>query len=69
MKPTRKSIRATARPVRVEDSAVIERILRRLGLPTDIPEARAARLPPMPFLLDGLATVGGDDQIPVATRS
>ena len=50
-------------------STVIERILRHLGLPTDIPEARPARPPPMPFLLDGLATAGGDDQILVDTRS
>ncbi|MCY4660502.1 MAG: hypothetical protein OXF93_11920 [Acidobacteria bacterium] len=42
----------------IEDPAVIERILRHLGLPTDIPEARPARPPPMPFLLDGLATAG-----------
>ena len=28
-----------------------------------------ASLPPMPFLLDGLATAGGDDQILVDTRS
>ena len=53
----------------IEDPAVIERILRHLGLPTDIPEARPARPPPMPFLLDGLATAGGDDQILVDTRS
>ncbi len=53
----------------VEDPAVIERILRHLELPTDIPEARPARPPPMPFLLDGLATAGGDDQILVDTRS
>ena len=52
-----------------EDAAVIERILRHPGLPTDIPEARPARPPPMPFLLDGLATAGGDDQILVDTRS
>ena len=51
------------------DSAVIERILRHPGLPIDIPEARPARPPPMPFLLDGLATAGGDDQILVDTRS
>ncbi len=53
----------------IEDPAVIERILRHLGLPTDIPEARPARPPPMPFLLDGLATAGGDDQMLVDTRS
>ena len=53
----------------IEDPAVIERILRHPGLPTDIPEARPARPPPMPFLLDGLATAGGDDQILVDTRS
>ena len=82
--PTSKTLvrrlRATsARPLRcggrlqliavIEDPAVIERILRHLGLPTDIPEARPARPPPMPFLLDGLATAGGDDQILVDTRS
>ena len=53
----------------IEDPAVIERILRHLGLPTDIPEARSARPPPMPFLLDSLATAGGEDQILVDTRS
>ncbi len=53
----------------IEDPAVIERNLRHLGLPTDIPEARPARPPRMQFLLDGLGTAGGDDQILVDTRS
>ena len=31
----------------IEDAAVIERILRHLGLPTKIPEPRPARAPPL----------------------
>ena len=31
----------------IDDPAVIQRILRHLGLPTGIPEARPARSPPM----------------------
>ena len=30
----------------IEDPAVVQRVLRHLGLPTDIPEARSARAPP-----------------------
>jgi hypothetical protein len=37
----------------IEDSSVIERLLRHLGLPTEIPEAGPARAPPLP--LDGFA--------------
>ena len=30
----------------IDDPAVVERVLRHLGLPTEIPEARPARAPP-----------------------
>ena len=33
----------------IEEAAVIERILRHLGLPTAIPEPRPARAPPLPL--------------------
>ena len=33
----------------IENPAVIERVLRHLGLPHTIPEARPARAPPLPF--------------------
>ncbi len=34
----------------IDDPAVIQRVLRHLGLPTEVPEARTARAPPVPFL-------------------
>jgi len=37
----------------IEDSSVIERLLRHLGLPTEIPKACSPRAPPLP--LDGFA--------------
>ncbi len=40
----------------IEDPAVIERILRHLGLPTELPEARPARAPPGQLLLDPSVT-------------
>lgn len=33
----------------IEDASAIERILRHLGLPTDVPEPRPARAPPRPL--------------------
>ena len=33
----------------IEEALVIRRILRHLGLPTDVPAVRPARPPPMPF--------------------
>ena len=33
----------------IEEASVIQRVLRHLGLPTEIPEARPARAPPLPF--------------------
>jgi hypothetical protein len=33
----------------IEDPAVIQRILRHLGLPSDVPAARSVRAPPLPF--------------------
>jgi hypothetical protein len=30
----------------IEDASVVQRILRHLGLPTEVPEARPARAPP-----------------------
>jgi hypothetical protein len=32
----------------IDESAVTQRILRHLGLPTEVPEARSARAPPLP---------------------
>ena len=40
----------------IEDPPVIQRILRHLGLPTEMPEARPARAPPVHLLLDASAT-------------
>ena len=33
----------------IEEASVIERILRHLGLPTEVPEPRSARAPPLPL--------------------
>ena len=33
----------------IEHASVIQRILRHLGMPTEIPEPRAARAPPLPL--------------------
>ena len=33
----------------IEEASVIQRILHHLGLPTEIPEPRPARAPPLPF--------------------
>ena len=42
----------------IDDPAVVERVLRHLGLPTEIPEARPARAPPVPLLADAPSTGG-----------
>ncbi len=46
----------------IEDPAVIQRVLRHLGLPTEIPEAQPARAPPVPLLADAPPTRGADDE-------
>ena len=33
----------------IEQGSVVQRILRHLGVPTEFPEARPARAPPLPF--------------------
>ncbi len=38
----------------IEQAPVIQRILRHLGLPTEIPEPRPARAPPIPLNTPGL---------------
>ena len=43
----------------IEEASVIERILRHLGLPAEVPEPRSARAPPLP--LDARARHVGDD--------
>ena len=40
----------------IEDPAVIARVLRHLRLPTDIPEAQAARAPPLHLVVDAPPT-------------
>ena len=45
----------------VEDPSVIQRILRHCGLPTDVPEARPARAPPVHLLLAPAGTPVADD--------
>jgi hypothetical protein len=42
----------------IEEAAVIDRILRHLGVPTETPVPRPARAPP---LADGLSAVTGAD--------
>lgn len=45
----------------IEDPAVLARVLRHLGLPTDIPEAQPARAPPLHLVVDApLTEVAGD---------
>ena len=46
----------------IDDPAIIHRILRHLGLPTEIPEARPARSPPLPIGA-APAQVGADDLV------
>ena len=43
----------------IERASVIQRILQHLGLPTEVPEARPARAPPLP-LPDRSRHVGDD---------
>ena len=43
----------------IEQVSVIQRILRHLGVPTEIPEPRPARAPPLPF--DGRVRHVGDE--------
>ena len=45
----------------IEDQAVIQRIMRHRGLPTDLPEARPARAPPAHLLLDSAVTQVTDE--------
>jgi hypothetical protein len=45
----------------VEQAAVIERILRHLGLSTDVPDPRPARAPPL-RLADATADARGQDR-------
>jgi hypothetical protein len=45
----------------IEEAAVIGRILRHLGLPVDLPVARAVRAPPL-FAVSGEAQVPDDDE-------
>ena len=47
----------------IDAPAVIERVLHHLGLPTDIPEARPARAPPVHLLVDAPVTQGTYEQI------
>lgn len=48
---------------RVDDPAVIGRVLKHLGLPTEVPEASPARAPPLHLLLDAPMTQIAYDQI------
>ncbi len=41
----------------IDDPAVTRRVLHHLGLPTEVPDARPARAPPVP-LLDGSSCIG-----------
>jgi hypothetical protein len=43
----------------IEEAPVIRRTLRHLGLPTEVPEARPSRAPPM--LFDPVAECAADD--------
>ena len=42
----------------IDDPAVVERVLRHLALPTEIPSAQPARAPPVPLLADASPTGG-----------
>ena len=43
----------------IEQANVIQRILRHLGLPTELPEPRPARAPPLPISTRARQVVGG----------
>ena len=47
----------------IEDPAVIARVLRHLGLPTDMPEAQPVRAPPLHLVVDAPPTEVVGDQI------
>ena len=47
----------------IDDPSVVQRFLRHLGLPTDVPKARPARAPPVFLLLDASVTQIADEQI------
>ena len=47
----------------IEDPTVIRRVLQHLGLPTDVPEARPARAPPVPLLDDASRTGDASDEL------
>ena len=56
------AVRSLALIALIEDPAVIARVLRHLGLPTDIPEAQPARAPPLHLVVDAPPTdVAGDE--------
>ena len=44
----------------IQDGAVIQRILRHLGLPTVVPEMQRSRAPPLPFDADDDRGSGAD---------
>ena len=44
----------------IQDGAVIQRILRHLGLPDAVPELRSSRAPPLPFDADDDRGSGAD---------
>ena len=47
----------------IKDPTVIRRVLQHLGLPTDVPEARPARAPPVPLLDDASRTGDASDEL------
>ena len=47
----------------IEDPTVIWRVLQHLGLPTDAPEARPARAPPVPLPDDASRTGDASDEL------
>jgi len=49
----------------IEDPAVIQRVLEHVGAPIEVPEARPARAPPVPFLDDAFRTGDAPDGLHV----
>ena len=49
----------------IKDPTVIRRVPQHLGLPTDVPEARPARAPPVPLLDDASRTGDASDELSV----